>query len=145
MKLIGPAAVVAILDSPAARDQSQEERNRLLGRAVLEKLSGAKSEAALAEVAERLLSPEQIGAALRHEAANEPDPRDDKAIDRALSKAADQALSDIAGRGYRDIIGGDAVEIIDLGLAVYDNGRRVKAIFGPKAGGGRQGLGRRPK
>ena len=38
MKLIGAAAVVAVLDAPAAMDKSQEERTRVLGRAVLEKL-----------------------------------------------------------------------------------------------------------
>ena len=122
--------IAAVLDDPSARGKSQEEKNRLLGRAALDNLPETKTNPALAGMAKELLSPEEIEAALR-EAKSAMPAISEEMIGKVLSKATDQALRDIIARGYHDIIGDDAAEIIDLGLAIYGPGHRLKADFGP--------------
>ena len=109
----------------------QENKNKLLARLAMKSLTKERFNQVLAGSAAVHLSPGIINAALRKAAARKPDPLDDKAIDGVLTKATDQALRDIIARDYHDIIDDDAVEIIDLGLAVYGHGNRVKAVFGP--------------
>jgi hypothetical protein len=47
-----------------------------------------------------------------------------------LSQTAQAALDSIAQRDYHSILGDKAKEIIDLGIAIYGNKNKVKAIFG---------------
>jgi hypothetical protein len=53
-------------------------------------------------------------------------------IDETLSKATQGALNDIITRNYHGIIQHRAKEIIDIGMAIYGHGDRVKVAFGPK-------------
>jgi hypothetical protein len=80
------------------------------------------------------LPSEAIGSALDEAAAKKPGVLSDREIDDALSKALGEALSGIAKGDYHGVIDCDAKEIIDMGLAVYGHGHRVKAAFGIASG-----------
>ena len=113
----------------------------MLGRAALETLPEDVTTPVLASAARRLLSSAQIEAALLEASpasADLPEPE----IDEMLSKAAQKALSDIIESNYHAIADSDAKEIVDLGLAVYGYGQRVKAVFAPggAAGPGQAGV-----
>jgi hypothetical protein len=55
-----------------------------------------------------------------------------KKIEESLTKAAQKALSDIKARECHSFLKLEADAIIDLGLAIFPNGPKVKAAFGPK-------------
>ena len=52
--------------------------------------------------------------------------------DAVLTEAARNALNDISGRELQGMPPLQAREIIRLGLAMYWNDPRVKAVFGPE-------------
>jgi hypothetical protein len=104
-----------------------------LAKLALQSLPEERINQALAVSALDHLTPEQFDTDLLKRAAkkvaNKTASLDDKAIDGKLSKAATQALEDRKSRGYHGIIRDDAAKIIDLRLAVYGYGQRVKALF----------------
>jgi hypothetical protein len=111
--------------------------DRLLSEEAENALTEIERRQALAEAAKKELDPEFIKTVLKKSRSkSNPDPNldlDEKRVDDILSRAVQEALSDIVARGYHGIIGLKAKEIIDLGLAVYGNGVKVKAAFSDKS------------
>jgi hypothetical protein len=56
----------------------------------------------------------------------------DEQIDSILTETAKIALTTISEKGYHGIVGPKAKKIIDLGLAIFGKGSKVKAAFGPQ-------------
>ncbi|MDR2141494.1 MAG: hypothetical protein LBR11_06855 [Deltaproteobacteria bacterium] len=56
----------------------------------------------------------------------------DERIDQVLTQAAQEALNDITLKDYHGQFRLKAKGFIDLGLAIYDDGSTVKALFGPE-------------
>jgi hypothetical protein len=86
--------------------------------------------AILAKVAEKNIPSDEIEAVLSR--ASTGTDLGAEEVDERLTQSAKNALSDIIDRGYHKMIADEAKDIIDLGLAVYDHGKTVKALFGPK-------------
>ena len=129
-KRMSPAAIARVMAASPERKPSPEARNRLLGEAALQTLPEAVTTPELAKAAKALLSPEQIEAALES-ASKGTDPPDEE-IDRLLTQAAQEALDAIVQKKYHKILDSHTEKGIDLGLAVYGYGQRLKAAFAPE-------------
>jgi hypothetical protein len=55
----------------------------------------------------------------------------DAEIDRVLDQATQEALRDISQKNYHSSFGPEVKKFIDLAIAFYDDGSKVKALFGP--------------
>ena len=128
---LSPIKIGDLLTASSTPDSSPEEKYRLLGETALKSLPEEKANEVLAVAANHFLTSKQIQAAFRKETAKLPDPPDEE-IDLMLSKAVETALSQIAERKYHMILDSHTKKVIDLGLAVYGYGQRLKAAFGPE-------------
>jgi uncharacterized membrane-anchored protein YjiN (DUF445 family) len=117
--------------SKGKKDHStEEELNKYLAEAADEYLTENEIVNALAEAVEKELPKEKINEIVNNTVSKSKLP--DETIDAELSKAAKQALDDVTTRNYHGTVKLNANAIIDLGLAVYGVGSKVKSIFGPK-------------
>ncbi|MDR1607476.1 MAG: AAA family ATPase [Deltaproteobacteria bacterium] len=107
-----------------------EDKIKILANSATEYLTEAEINHDLAILAKKEFSKEDIATILKN--VKSKSALTNEQVDEILSKAAANALKDITERDYHSIIGGEAKEIIDLGLAVYGDGSRVMAIFGSK-------------
>ncbi|MDR0356515.1 MAG: hypothetical protein LBJ64_12400, partial [Deltaproteobacteria bacterium] len=127
---LGPKKTDQILSkSGLGFDMSKEEENAVLAKASFDLLTDQEYKRALAAAAEKNLANDEIQIAL------EKNPLAEAPIEKILTTAANKALSDIKSRDYRSIIKPFASEIICMGLALYEHGARVKAVFEPKQEG----------
>ncbi|MDR2141416.1 MAG: hypothetical protein LBR11_06450, partial [Deltaproteobacteria bacterium] len=55
----------------------------------------------------------------------------DAEIDRLLDKATQEALRDITQKNYHSSFGAEVKKFIDLAIAFYDDGSKMKVVFGP--------------
>ncbi|MDR0620710.1 MAG: AAA family ATPase [Deltaproteobacteria bacterium] len=109
---------------------SDDDRNHLIAE-IIKSLAPAKElNVELAKLALNTVAPEYIQAALS-EASVDTELTSDR-LDLLLAKGAEKALEDITARNYRQVIGNEAKRIIDLGMAIYDHGAKVKVVFGQK-------------
>ncbi|MDR1486669.1 MAG: AAA family ATPase [Deltaproteobacteria bacterium] len=105
------------------------KRNRLLADLALKLLPESDINQALAATARLKLPEAEIDQAL----SNTSDKTVSNAqIDSILSDAAQRALSDITERNYHGMLKKEAKAFIDLGLAFYGYGEKIKAAFGVK-------------
>jgi hypothetical protein len=54
----------------------------------------------------------------------------DAEIDRKLDKIAQEALGDITQKNYHSSFGPEVNKFIDLAIAFYDDGSKMKVVFG---------------
>jgi DNA-binding ferritin-like protein (Dps family) len=109
---------------------TEEELNQYLAETADEYLTEMEILNALAEVIEKALTNDEVKQVLSKVDSKSKLP--DEIIEAKLSKAAQQALDDAKTRNYQGIVKLNANVIIDLGLAIYGVGSKVKAIFGQK-------------
>jgi DNA-binding transcriptional ArsR family regulator len=122
------------LEKKGQADAPAPIKSQCLGQAALEYLTEAEYSAGLAEAVKKELGKAEIKEILK-KAGRTLSPPSER-IDQELSEAAAKALRDIAEKDYRGVIKNKAEvppkEIIDLGLSVYGDGKRVVAAFGSK-------------
>ncbi|MDR0354468.1 MAG: hypothetical protein LBJ64_01850, partial [Deltaproteobacteria bacterium] len=130
---LGPKETYQILSkSRLGFDMSKAEENAVLAEASANHLTDQEFKRALAAAVEENLANDEIQLAL------EKNPLAEAPIDKILTTAANKALSDIKSRDYRSIIKPFASEIICMGLALYEHGARVKAVFEPTQADGQK-------
>jgi hypothetical protein len=103
------------------------EKNLLLSKIAIESLSLESRSHALATTARQKLPPNDISEALIK--ATPKTKLTDKQIDAELDNAVKEALSAIREKDYHGQINSQATDIIDLCLAVYGDGSKVKTAF----------------
>ncbi|MDR1111545.1 MAG: AAA family ATPase [Deltaproteobacteria bacterium] len=104
--------ITAILAESAIEYLTEEEINEVQANMVRKELTQSEKEKIYKDVTPTAFKPTS------------------EEIDDALTKGAKEALKAITEKGYHRILGDRSKEIIDLGLAIYDTGFKVKAIFG---------------
>jgi hypothetical protein len=110
---------------------TETEKNALIGLTVLKTLPKDRTNLVLADAVRETLPLEVIEKALISITPKiELTPME---IDNVLLKSANKALSDISKKDYHGPLRLKAKEIIDIGLAIYDYGANVKAVFSPDA------------
>ncbi|MDR1578225.1 MAG: AAA family ATPase [Deltaproteobacteria bacterium] len=119
-----------IISDGQDKNCSKDEINQLLIQAALKSLPQADIDQALAALAKKRLANDVIEIALLEGARasklyEEP-------IEAILLKTSQEALNDLITRDYHGSLKPMAKEIIDLGLAIFGLGSRVKVTFGPK-------------
>ncbi|MDR1164779.1 MAG: AAA family ATPase [Deltaproteobacteria bacterium] len=108
---------------------TQEEKDRVLAKVVMNSLSSADLNKVLVNTAKITLSSQEFDAVL-YEAGGKPALSEDE-IESVLSSAVQEALNVIEKKDYPGLVRRKAKEIICLGLAKYGQVPRVKAAFGP--------------
>jgi hypothetical protein len=105
------------------------KRTRLLADLALKLLPDSDINQALAATARQTFTEAEIDQAFPNASDK---PVSDAQIDSILSEAAQRALSNIADRNYHGMLKKEAKAFIDLGLAFYGYGEKIKAAFGVK-------------
>ncbi|MDR2142663.1 MAG: AAA family ATPase [Deltaproteobacteria bacterium] len=131
-----PDKIKKILSELVDQESSEAKKNELLARAALDSFPASATNEALASLAIEKLPRDQLNQKLRSRRVKidlAPEPREsEEEIDQILTQAAQEALKDLTQMDYTSSFGSDAREFIPLGLAIYDDGRHLKALFGPK-------------
>jgi hypothetical protein len=129
-KKMNPFELKNILFEHSQKNRTENEKNKLLADAARKKLPLAKINQIFASKAKIQLPPSEVYRLLDEATLSSASSVED--IDATLSKAAQKALNDIKARDYHGIVKLKAAKIIDLGLAIYSNGAKIKAAFGSK-------------
>jgi hypothetical protein len=106
----------------------ETERNRLLAELAVKSLTNLDLDQALAELVNNELPKEMLTDILL--SASPMLKQSDEQIEDKLSQAVAKALKAIKEKNYHGIVALKAKNIIDLGLAIYGVGSKVKAAFG---------------
>jgi hypothetical protein len=117
-----------ILFKSPIHDNTGINDNKILAQEANEYLSESERIVVLANTIRNHLDLEHVKKILQ--AASPNSSIEDENIERILSAATAQALEDIIKRDYHGIVKPNAKEIIDIGIAVYGNGNKVKTAFG---------------
>jgi hypothetical protein len=102
---------------------SEDDMNKTLASLVLEKLSPEIITKELLKSGETINLP------------TETEVLSNEAIDRMLDKATQEALRDITQKNYHSSFRPIVKKFIDLAIAFYDDGSKMKVVFGPDAPG----------
>ncbi|MDR2140390.1 MAG: hypothetical protein LBR11_01105, partial [Deltaproteobacteria bacterium] len=153
-KLLSKEEVFESLDNLASKKLNSKQRNkiwagidqeglsvakqrRLFVLAALDLLSETDIDKNLATLVLEKLPPEIIKKELLKlgKSINLPTETEvfsDAEIDRLLDKATQEALRDITQKNYHSSFGPEVKKFIDLAIAFYDDGSKMKALFGPE-------------
>jgi hypothetical protein len=112
------------------------EQRRLFVQATQEWLSDADINKTLASLVLKKLTPEIIQKELiqlgvKIVLPTETKDLSDEEIERTLDKATQEALRDITQKNYHSSFGPTVKKFIDLAIAFYDDGSKMKVVFGP--------------
>ncbi|MDR0354467.1 MAG: AAA family ATPase [Deltaproteobacteria bacterium] len=138
---MSPEAIRRVMTNSGQKHMSKADENAIMALASATILSAAEYRSALATAARNNMDDDELQTALKKERITQGDiedilsrknPSPDE-IEAALTKAVNQALKDIESSDYRSLIKSFADEIICLGLALHEQGAKVKAAFGSKA------------
>jgi hypothetical protein len=119
-----------ILLKDSQEDLTTSEKKQLLAEAALNSIPESDLNQTLAKAARDKLPPKEINKALREATAKLG--LNEAQVDAVLSKAVQEALRDIAQKDYHGPLRNEAKSFIDLGLAIFEDGSRVKAAFRPE-------------
>ncbi|MDR2141435.1 MAG: hypothetical protein LBR11_06550, partial [Deltaproteobacteria bacterium] len=97
---------------------SEDDMNKTLASLVLEKLPPETIKKELLKLGETINLP------------TETKVLSDAEIDRMLDKDTQEALRDITQKNYHSSFGSEVKKFIDLAIAFYDDGSKMKAVFG---------------
>ncbi|MDR2141017.1 MAG: hypothetical protein LBR11_04385, partial [Deltaproteobacteria bacterium] len=114
------------------------EQRRLFVKATKEWLADADINRTLASLVLKKLPPEIIQKELiqlgvKIVLPTETKDLSDEEIERMLDKATQEALRDITQKSYHSSFGPTVKKFIDLAIAFYDDGSKMKVVFGPEA------------
>jgi hypothetical protein len=112
------------------KKSTEAEKNKTLAVAALNSIPESDLNQTLAKAVRDKLPPKEINKALRE--ATTKLGLNEAQIDEVLSKAVQEALRDIAQKDYHGPLRNEAKSFIDLGLAIFEDGSRVKAAFRPE-------------
>jgi hypothetical protein len=127
-KLEDPFELFPILSSATL---TEIEKNRLVAEVARKSLPKDEINKILARLVKDKLSEAQLNEILEDDVGTDLSEED---IDGRLSKAADEALLSIEKKDYHSLLRNSADRFIDLGLAIYGSGSKVKAVFGKSKG-----------
>jgi hypothetical protein len=116
---------------PIERQKDEIQRNRLLADLALSSLPDSNINQALAELVRQELPKETVTDIIL--SASPMLKQSDEQIEDKLSQAVGLALKAIKEKNYHRIVALKAKNIIDLGLAIYGVGSKVKAAFGEES------------
>ncbi|MDR2141497.1 MAG: AAA family ATPase [Deltaproteobacteria bacterium] len=126
-----------ILEELSEDESTTAKENYLLAKFALKSLPEKDIIEALAStVLEKLprerLETELLKLGVKIDLSQKTEGLTDERIDQILTQAAQEALNDITLKDYHGQFRLKAKGFIDLGLAIYDDGSTVKALFGPE-------------
>ncbi|MDR1658322.1 MAG: hypothetical protein LBT47_12365, partial [Deltaproteobacteria bacterium] len=118
-----------LLSQSPLKPSTKADRDQVLAQAAETALTQEEKENELASAIRKNVSIDEIKQIYR-QATSKFSLSNDQ-IDAILSQSVQQALLDIKERDYHGIVKLKAAKIIDLGLAIYGNGAKIKAAFWP--------------
>jgi hypothetical protein len=126
-----------ILSELSIDESTKAKENYLLAQFALKSLPEKDiNEAIASTVMEKLprerLETELLKLGVKIDLSQKTEDLTDERIDQILTQAAQEALNDITLIDYHGQFRFKAKGFIDLGLAIYDDGSTVKALFGPE-------------
>jgi SOS response regulatory protein OraA/RecX len=125
--------IYKVLKQNENESSTKEDRISLIAKTVMSLAPAKAIDEALASLAVKTFSREKIEEAFNGLSFSEREPTPEK-IDELLAVGVKKALIDINDKGYRKLVENGAKGIIELGLAIFHHGTKVKAAFGPERG-----------